>query len=129
MKETELSLLIDGNVLGKVIQAVIYFFITVEFADQNTPTSKEIDRRFQRSTYDKKTEKERGSSSPWGIDNRGGDEEEEELMEQEEKADVKVLDFDNYNDVLVSEVASQKATCSTMWIFESTGRTTKYNVN
>ena len=39
-----------------------------------------------------------------------GDKKEEGLVEEEKEADVKFLDFDNYNEVLVDEAASRKAT-------------------
>ena len=38
-----------------------------------------------------------------------GDEEEEELVAEDKGAEMQVVDFDNYNEVLVNEAASQKA--------------------
>ena len=40
----------------------------------------------------------------------GGDEKKKGLVKEEEEVEVKVLDFGDYNEGLVSEAASQKAT-------------------
>ena len=41
-----------------------------------------------------------------------GDEREEGLVKEEKEAEVQVLEFDDYNEELVNEAASQKATRS-----------------
>ena len=45
------------------------------------------------------------------LTEESGDEREEELVDEERRAEVQVVEFDDYNEVLVDEAASQKATC------------------
>ena len=113
MKETDLSLLIDGDVPGKVIQGAIYFL-----AQWNSGI--ETPLRVKRSLEEwEQPSNKRGKFSE-GLPSLGVlrfDEEEEEKGEEgrraEEKvSDVQVLEFDDYDEVLVKEAASQKATRS-----------------
>ena len=107
MKEIDLCLLIDGDVPGKVIQGAIYFLVQWK---SRIETSLSVKRSIEDSEEQPTSKQARASDGPPPLGvlmfNKEGEEKRREgLVEEERVSDVRVLKFDDYNEVLVEEAA------------------------
>ena len=114
MKETDLRLLIDGDVPGKVIQGAIYFLAQWKTGIETPlPVKRSLDDSEDQPTS-KRAKADDGPPLLEGkmVDEEGEEEGKEGLEEDEMKSEGGVLEFDDYDEALVEEAESQKATRS-----------------